>query len=151
MDKHEKTIETLKKAGWYEGRKINQEENFKFLKEKGFEIFESAQKFMEEFGELNINVEEVNKEGNRWVNSHTTCIKFVIGVLNSMHFGLEDYITEKVLPVGSLYDFGTTLYISESGKFYKSTGWVGDSAWEAFDNIINEQGTIIWGKYEEKS
>ncbi|EJS11482.1 hypothetical protein IKS_05370 [Bacillus cereus VDM062] len=41
-----KKIEELKKAGWYEGRKIDISENVKFLEERGFEVFESAKKFI---------------------------------------------------------------------------------------------------------
>ena len=147
MEISNKTIEILKNAGWYEGRKIDISENLKFLEEKGFDIFESAKKFMEEFGELKINVEEIRKDGTTKVSKHSTCIKETVGVLNSLHFGLEEYVSEKVMLIGSLYNFEINLYISESGRIFDSTAWVGDSVWEAFDNIINEKGTIIWDKF----
>ncbi|SFK07597.1 MULTISPECIES: SUKH-3 domain-containing protein [unclassified Bacillus (in: firmicutes)] len=143
-----KTIEELKKAGWYEGRKIDISETVKFLEERGFEVFESAKKFMEEFGELRINVEKIWPDGCKDISKHTTCIKEIIGVLNSSFFGLEDYIDEKVIPIGSLYDFEINLYISESGRIFEATGWAGDTVLEAFDNIILEKGTMIWGKFE---
>ncbi|EEM08267.1 hypothetical protein bmyco0003_49790 [Bacillus pseudomycoides] len=143
-----KTIEELKKAGWYEGRKIDISENVKFLEERGFEVFESAKKFMEEFGELRINVEKIRSNGSKTLSEHTTCIKEVIGVLDSSCFGLDDFIDDKVIPIGSLYDFGLNLYISESGRIFESTGWVGDNALEAFDNIILGKGTVIWDKFE---
>lgn len=101
-----KKIEELKKAGWYEGRKIDISENVKFLEERGFEVFESAKKFMEEFGELRINVEKIRSNGSKTISEHTTCIKEVIGVLDSSCFGLDDFIDDKVIPIGSLYDFG---------------------------------------------
>ncbi|AGX41808.1 SUKH-3 domain-containing protein [Clostridium saccharobutylicum] len=147
MEISNKTIEVLKNSGWYEGRKIDITENLEFLKERGFEVFESAKKFMEEFGELKINVEKIRKNGTTKVSKHSTCIKETIGVLNSLNFGLEEYVNEKVMLIGSLYDFEIDLYISESGRIFKSIGWVGDSVWEAFDNIINEKGTIIWDKF----
>ncbi|EOO34732.1 SUKH-3 domain-containing protein, partial [Bacillus mycoides] len=137
-----------KKAGWYEGRKIDISENVKFLEEREFEVFESAKKFMEEFGELRINVEKIRPNGSKKISKHTTCIKEVIGVLDSSCFGLEDYIDEKVIPVGSLNDFGLNLYISESGRLFKSIGWVGDNIMEALDNIILAKGTVIWDKFE---
>ncbi|PEJ66356.1 hypothetical protein CN680_28235 [Bacillus pseudomycoides] len=143
-----KTIEELKKAGWYEGRKIDISENVKFLEERGFEVFESAKKFMEEFGELRINVETIRPDGSKTISEHTTCIKEVIGVLDSSCFGLEDFIDDKVIPVGSLYNFEIDLYISESGKIFESTGWAGENALEALDNIILEKGTVIWDKFE---
>ncbi|MGG3670850.1 hypothetical protein COM83_25095 [Bacillus cereus] len=148
MEISNKTIEELKKAGWYEGRKIDISENVKFLEERGFEVFESAKKFMEEFGELRINVEKIRPNGSKKISEHTTCIKEVIGVLDSSCFGLEDYIDEKVIPVGSLNDFGLNLYISESGRLFKSIGWVGDNIMEALDNIILAKGTVIWGKFK---
>ncbi|PEI90045.1 hypothetical protein CN679_18950 [Bacillus pseudomycoides] len=149
MEISNKTIEELKKAGWYEGRKIDILENVKFLEERGFEVFESAKKFMEEFGELRFNVERVWPDGvTKDISKHTTCIKKVIGVLDSSCFGLEDYIDDKVIPIGSLYDFGLNVYISESGRIFKATGWAGDTVLEAFDNIILEKGTMIWGEFK---
>ncbi|EOQ11914.1 hypothetical protein KOY_00690 [Bacillus cereus VDM021] len=137
-----KTIEELKKAGWYEGRKIDISENVKFLEERGFEVFESAKKFMEEFGELRINVEKIWPDG-LVISKHTTCIKEVIGVLDSSCFGLENFIDDKVIPIGSLYNFEIDLYISESGRIFESTGWAGENALEALDNIFREKGTVI--------
>jgi hypothetical protein len=144
-----KTIAELKKAGWYEDRKIDILENVKFLEERDFEVFESAKKFMEEFGELQFNVERIWPDGvTKDISEHTTCIKEVIGVLDSSCFGLDDFIDDKVISIGSLYDFGLDLYISESGRLFKSTGWVGDNALEAFDNIILGKETVIWDKFE---
>ncbi|MGG0454553.1 SUKH-3 domain-containing protein [Bacillus mycoides] len=142
-----KTIEELKKAGWYEGRKIDISENVRFLEERGFEVFESAKKFMEEFGELRINVEKIWPDG-LVISKHTTCIKEVIGVLDSSCFGLENFIDDKVIPIGSLYNFEIDLYISESGRIFESTGWAGENALEALDNIFREKGTLIWDKFE---
>ncbi|MED1093670.1 SUKH-3 domain-containing protein [Bacillus paramycoides] len=143
-----KTIEELKKAGWYEGRKIDISENVKFLEERGFEVFESAKKFMEEFGELRINVEKIRSDGSKKISKHTTCIKEVIGVLDSLCFDLENFIDDKVIPVGSLYNFEIDLYISESGRIFESIGWTGENALEALDNIILEKGTVIWDEFE---
>ncbi|MGE6599606.1 SUKH-3 domain-containing protein [Bacillus proteolyticus] len=148
MEISNKTIEELKKAGWYEGRKIDISETVKFLEERGFEVFESAKRFMEEFGELRINVEKIRSNGSKTISEHTTCIKEVIGVLNSSFFGLEDYIDEKVIPIGSLYDFEINLYISESGRMFKSIGWVGDNVLEALENVILEKETVIWDKFK---
>ncbi len=103
---------------------------------------------MEEFGELRINVEKTRSDGSKKISKHTTCIKEVIGVLDSSCFGLEDYIDEKAIPIGSLNDFGINLYISESGRIFESIGWAGESALEALDNIFREKGTLIWGEFE---
>ncbi|HDK7176183.1 TPA: SUKH-3 domain-containing protein [Clostridium botulinum] len=149
MEVSKKTIEELKKSGWYEGRKIDILENIKFLEEKGFEVFESARNFMEEFGELRINVEKIWPDGCNQISKHNTCIKEVIGVLDSSCFGLDDFIDDKVIPIGELYDGEIRLYITESGKVYKSIGWVGDNVWEALDNIILEKGTRVWEKFKD--
>ncbi|MEN1939254.1 SUKH-3 domain-containing protein [Paenibacillus sp. 102] len=147
MEISNKTIEELKKAGWYEGRKIDISENVKFLEERGFEVFESAKKFMEEFGELRINVEKIWPDG-LVISKHTTCIKEVIGVLDSSCFGLENFIDDKVIPIGSLYNFEIDLYISESGRIFKSIGWVGDNVLEALENVILEKETVIWDEFK---
>ncbi|SFK07495.1 MULTISPECIES: SUKH-3 domain-containing protein [unclassified Bacillus (in: firmicutes)] len=148
MEISNKTIEELKKAGWYEGRKIDISENVKFLEERGFEVFESAKKFMEEFGELRINVEKIWSDGSKQISKHTTCMKEVIGMLDSSCFGLENFIDDKVIPIGSLYNFEIDLYISESGRMFKSIGWVGDNVLEALENVILEKETVIWDKFE---
>ena len=143
-----KTIEILKKSGWYKGREIDITENIEFLTKKGFIVFNSAKNFMKEFGELQINVEKIRKDGSKKISKHSTCIKEAIGVLSALNFGLDEYVKEQVIPIGSLYNLGVNLYISESGRIFDSTGWLGDNVWEAFDNIINEKGKIIWDKFE---
>ncbi|WP_252243957.1 MULTISPECIES: SUKH-3 domain-containing protein [unclassified Clostridium] len=149
MEISNKTIEVLKNAGWYEGRKIDISENIKFLEERGFEVLESAMKFMEEFGELKINVGKIRRDGSKKISKHSTCIKETVGVLDNSCFGLSKYVDEKVTLIGELYSSEIRLFISESGRVFDSIGWVGDSVWEAFDNIINEKGTIIWDKFNE--
>ena len=104
-------------------------------------------KFMEEFGELRINVEKIWPDG-LVISKHTTCIKEVIGVLDSSCFGLENFIDDKVIPIGSLYNFEIDLYISESGRMFKSIGWVGDNVLEALENVILEKETVIWDKFK---
>lgn len=53
---------------------------------------------------MEINVEEIEGDGTISVTKHTTCIKRVIGICDSLDFGLDDYISEKVVPVGRLYN-----------------------------------------------
>lgn len=148
MEISSKTIEVMKKAGWYEGRKIDISENIRFLEERGFEVLESGKRFMEEFGELKIDVEKARRDGANAISRHNTCIKEVIGVLDSFNFGLEDYIDEKCMPIGALYDFGVDLYISESGRIFDSMGWNGDTVWQAFNNIVLEKGSLPWGRFK---
>lgn len=147
MEISNKTIEILKNSGWYEGRRIDISENVKFLEERGFEVLESAKSFMEEFGELRINVERIRKDGSKKISKHSTCIKESVGILDSSFFTLSEYVDEKVMLIGELYNEEIRLFISESGRIFDSIGWVGDSIWEAFDNIINEKGAIVWDKF----
>lgn len=148
-----KTIETLKKSGWYEERNINILENIVFLESKGFEIFDTALQFMKKFGELNIIVKRMRMDGSIKIAKHTTCIKDIIGILDSSHFGLDNFvdhegnrITENILPVGAISNFELYLYISENGKMYRNNGWIGNSPLEAFDNIICEKGGKPWSR-----
>lgn len=147
----EKTIKILRKSGWYEERNIDISENLNLLKYKGFEIFDSAIDFMKNFGELNIIVKRMRMDGSIKIARHTTCIKDIIGILDSSHFGLDNFVdhegnrmTEKVLPVGAISNFELYLYISENGKMYRNNGWIGNSPLEAFDNIICEKGGKPW-------
>lgn len=156
MEISKKTFDELEKAGWYKDRKIDITENIKFLEEKGFEVFESAIKFMEEFGELHLEIEKVWPDGSIEVTKHNTCIKEIVGVSDSSRFGLDEYmdhddkfIEEKVMPIGILSD-EVTLYISESGKFYKSFGWIGDNTWEALDNVICQKRGRLWKEIRYK-
>ena len=149
MSISEKTYKVLKEAGWYPGRKIDITETVKYLEDKGFEVLDSAKKFMEEFGELNLKVERQFKDGSIAISKHTTCIKYVVGCGSACDFFLDEVKKEKVMLIGALSNFGTDLYISESGRVYKMIGWVGDNVWEAWDNIINEKNTIIWDKFKE--
>lgn len=88
---------------------------------------------------MRINVEMLRSDGSKKISEHTTCIKELIGVLDSSCFGLDDFIDDKVIPIGSLYDFELNLYISESGRIFESTGWAGDNALGAFNHIILEK------------
>ena len=49
--------EILEKSGWYEGRKINIDEELKDLEDSGLFINEKAKDFLREFGNLNIDIE----------------------------------------------------------------------------------------------
>lgn len=149
----EKTKKILRKSGWYEERNIDISENLNLLKYKGFEIFDSAIDFMKNFGELEITIEYSDAIISHHISKHTTCIKDIIGILDSSHFGLDNFVdhegnrmTEKVLPVGAISNFELYLYISENGKMYRNNGWIGNSPLEAFDNIICEKGGKPWSE-----
>ena len=146
-----RAIEVLKKAGWHENRKINILENINFLESRGFELFPAAKKFMEEFGELDILVEKKFSSGRVKTSRHSTCIKNIIGISDSSWYGLDDYIDEKVLPVGRSDNGEFPLYIGESGKMYLRLGWVGNNPLEAFENIIDKNRIILWHEYNDKN
>ncbi len=52
----DRTKKLLKKAGWYEGRKIDITKQIEYLEKSGYKVFEAARNFMEEFGAGIINV-----------------------------------------------------------------------------------------------
>lgn len=144
-----KTLVTLKNAGWYEGRTIDITDRVKFLEEKGFEVIDSAKRFMEEFGDLKIKVERTRQDGTIRIVSHDTCIEEVVGIGDSSFFDISEYIDEKFTLIGAIFDANLYLYISESGKIFDSMGWDGDNIWEAWENIINEKITLPWDKYNK--
>ncbi|MFD0711754.1 SUKH-3 domain-containing protein [Paenibacillus sp. GCM10027626] len=49
----------LEKAGWYEGRAISTEKNISLLKNSGYPIFDTLKEFLEEFGDLDLNFDNV--------------------------------------------------------------------------------------------
>ncbi|MCT4509028.1 MAG: SUKH-3 domain-containing protein [Tepidibacter sp.] len=149
MEVSEKTLQVLKEAGWYSGRKIDVFSSIEFLRLKGFEIFEAAERFLEEFGELEIKIEyEIKRrEVIKRIRYHHTNVEKTIGELRKEHFDIEEETGEKTVPVGEIYNRNLTLFISESGKLYCTTGKEGDTVWEGLDNIICEKGGKDWGEF----
>lgn len=130
----------LRKAGWYPGRKVDISDQIEFWESHGYQTFDAAVKFMEEFGKLHI----VNKYIFTLMNSyheerHTTYVTEILEFYDEyderdkFEFNLCGLTKEKILPVikfdGGAYDF-----IGESGVFYCGAG------------LIAENSEIFWNE-----
>lgn len=139
-----KTMEILKEAGWYEGRKIEALKIYLFLESRGFYIHEKAKSFIEEYGMLNIKAptqfsEEIIKSYNfPEYDNHTTDIYNLLGETIDAEYSeqYEDYVKEKLVIVGALDDNNLYIMVSESGKVYCDTGKLGENFEEAWDTIL---------------
>ncbi|MGE5417101.1 MAG: SUKH-3 domain-containing protein [Acidobacteriota bacterium] len=131
------TIQILKAAGWYEGRKIDIEVFESNLNKLGYEVFQPVKQFLQEFGMLKFQdaLEQV----------HDTS-KIFIEYFKHGKFSIEEnYCGERLVPVGTLSDGELLLFVSESGKVYCSTGKLGDNPWEAWECLINNTSFKSWG------
>jgi hypothetical protein len=113
----EKTLESLKSAGWHVGRKIDTKSIEEYLSSRGFEIFPMAITFLQEFGMLEF---KVPREGrNEKIDTHHTIPEKAMGEV----FGRDDvreyesYAGEPLIIVGELFDRNMNLFISTSGKY----------------------------------
>ena len=114
----EKAKQQLEKAGWYEGRKIDISEQVEFLEGLGYEVFDAAKKFMEEYGELDI-YDKYMFYGSLSTNHHTTCIKDIFIGHKKMDY--DEKVGQKTIPVLVWCD-EVYIFISEDGKFYVNRG-----------------------------
>lgn len=147
----ERTIKILKRAGWNEGRKIDITNQVKMLENYGYDVFEAARKFMEEFGELDIiakYIDHIEGEEEECYDEHLTSF----GDLEYSYkrgSNYDDKVGEQTIPICYLYNGEYTVYISESGKFFIDQGvWAKDS--EGFWNgLLGEYkgGFLNWNDY----
>ena len=135
----------LTSAGWYEGRKINITENVRYLEELGYSVFDSAKKFMEEYGELDITDKYIGHNEKIFSEHHTTCLKDLF--YNNKKFDLDVLVGEMTIPVLLECD-EVYIYISESGKFYRDAGLLYENSDELWDSLYTENGVFIlkWNK-----
>lgn len=139
------TMAILKQAGWYEGRKIDVTETKLHCESMGYEVFPAVVKFLEEFGDLKIVIPKPNNLGEK-EERHSTFTKRIIGnyFTHSGCIELEKYANEGLVVVGQACRENLLVYVSESGKVYCDTGWLGDTAIEAFESLISEKGFRSW-------
>ena len=97
----EKAKQQLGKAGWYEGRKIDISEQVEFLEGLGYEVFDAAKKFMEEYGELDI-YDKYMFYGSLSTQHHTTCIRNILW--DNIRCNLDEEVGKKTIPVFVYYD-----------------------------------------------
>ena len=132
----EKAKQQLEKAGWYEGRKIDISEQVRFLESLGYEVFDAARKFMEEYGELDITDKSYSEyKGDKYhirEDHHTTCIKEILWF--NKKSDLDEKVRQKTIPVVVFSD-EEYMFISEDGKFYIDIGLCCENS----DDLWNDQ------------
>lgn len=138
----------LRKAGWYPGRKADISDQIEFWESCGYQTFDAAVKFMEEFGKLHITDKYIFKPMNSIMKeTRTTYVTEILEYycewdeLDKFVFNLSDRAKEKILPVIKDDIGGSCEFIGESGAFYCG---VGLSA-ENFETLINEHYSSDYG------
>lgn len=150
MSALQETIDILKDAGWYPGRKIDIKFMEEYLISSGYEVFPSVKAFLEEFGMLELKVinkrAQISGVGSKEKYHHTNPEKAIKGYFKAGSFKqVELYAGEKLVPVGEISNGGLMLLVSETGKVCCETSKLGDDAWEAWDCIIQQKGYKGWG------
>ena len=141
----------LRKAGWYEGRKIDLTKYEEEYAKLGLKLFPAARKFLEEFGDLDIQDKylstSTDKNGNRIliINRSVTGIPYCCFKPSQE---IIDKVGKNILPVGLIDHGNIYIYISTDGKIY--TNWYNIGLWaENADQLWNEyygedEGWATW-------
>ena len=146
-----KVKQKLEEAGWYEGRKINIKSHVEILENCGFEVFDSAKQFIEEFGDLDIKVE--SKVSSTSVVIFNTYVKRILEVFNECndkdiirkkYFDLSKYTDEKVVPIGTLSNGEMIIFITEGGRLVTETVIKGENVVEGLNAIISRKAGKAW-------
>ena len=150
---NEEVKQILEESGWYEGRKINIKSHVGILENCGFEVFDSAKKFIEEFGDLDIKVE--SKVSSISVVIFSTYVKRILEVFNECndkdiimkkYFDLSKHTDEKVVPIGTLSNGEMIIFITESGKLVTETVIKGDNVVEGLNAIVSRKAGKAWAE-----
>ncbi len=144
----------LRKAGWYPGRKVDISDQIEFWESLGYQTFDAAIKFMEEFGKLHI-IEKFISDFDQeiCVRKHTT---FVAEILEFYHeyteqdkfeFNLMGACKEKILPVIK-FDEEYVVFIGESGVFYCDAGLFAENSEVLWNECYSAEYSIAlpWNK-----
>ena len=134
----------LRKAGWYEGRKIDLSKYEEAYAEVGCKLFPAARKFLEEYGDLDIQDKYIStatyENGDHFIVINRSLID-VAYCCYPRDLELEKMVDElfhqKILRVGAIDHGNIDIYISEDGRFF--VNWYFDGLWaENSDQLWNE-------------
>ncbi|MDE6591897.1 MAG: SUKH-3 domain-containing protein [Oscillospiraceae bacterium] len=147
----------LRKAGWYEGRKIDVSHYEKMFTELGYEFFPAARRFLEEFGDLYIN----DREQCDYIEPGWICVDESSTELEQLSYWAAKDCTEmfkkvgqKVVLVALVKYLSIEIYISEDGRFFASDGVCPGGYWaENTDQFWNEyygdeSGRATWEEFK---
>lgn len=142
------TIKLLKRAGWYENRKIDITNHIKSLKDNGYEIFDAAYTFLQEYGDLKFTL-QCEFRGKISEDIHSTCyddMKYYY----EHNANYNEKVGERTIPVCRLDSGEYIVCISESGKFFISEGmWANDTE-NFWNGLLGEYkgGFLNWIDYK---
>ena len=145
----DRTKKLLKKAGWYEGRKIDITKQVEYLEKAGYEVFEAARNFMEEFGELTIRAKYIGFQEKESYDEHST--KY-----DELSFYCEDCDNYdenagvKTIPICELFKGEFVVCLSDSGNFFKDQGIRAEGSDNFWNGILGEYkcGFLDWEDYK---
>ncbi|AVP61229.1 SUKH-3 domain-containing protein [Clostridium sporogenes] len=145
----EKVKKILARAGWFENRKIDITNQVKILENAGYEVFDAAKKFMEEFGELNIVAKYIDAFEEEDYDEHTTCYK-EMQYYYERNTNYNEKVGEPTIPICELYSGEYIVCISESGKFFISEGMRAKDTCDFWNSILGEYkgGFLRWIDYK---
>lgn len=134
----------LRKAGWYEGRKIDITKYEEEYAKIGCELFPAARKFLEEYGDLDIQDKYISPVKDKNGNPTTSINRSLINVANccghrdrKLEEMVDKLFGQKILRVGLIAHGNIFIYISEDGRFF--VNWYFDGLWaENSDQLWNE-------------
>ncbi|WP_459480873.1 SUKH-3 domain-containing protein [Clostridium saccharoperbutylacetonicum] len=146
----ERVKRILTRAGWIENKKIDITQNVKMIESEGYEVFEAARKFMEEFGELHIIAKYIDSFGDEDYDEHSTCYEDM-KYYYEHNANYNEKVGEKTIPVCRLHSGEYVVCISESGKFFISEGMEAENSTDFWNGTLGEYqgGFLDWIDYKE--
>ena len=133
----------LRKAGWFEGRKIDVSHYEKRFTELGYEFFPAARSFLEEFGDLYIKDKywSISVKNTVTVNESTTELMYLDEYTFSDCDTFIENVGQKVVPAAIIDYLNIEIFISEDGKFYEHPNCYSDGGLRA------ENSDQFWNEY----
>lgn len=130
----------LRKAGWYEGRKIDLTKYEEGYAKLGLEIFPAARKFLEEYGDLHFydKYEALDVTDGYCIKEASTELVHCCGRDEEVEELVEELFGQKVLGAGAIDCGNIYLYISEDGRFF--VNWY-------FFGLYAENSDQLWNEY----
>ena len=145
----ERVEKILTRAGWSENPKIDMTNRIKILESAGYEVFESARKFIEEFGELHIIAKYIDSFGDEDYDEHSTCYEDM-KYYYEHNANYNEKVGERTIPVCRLHGGEYIVHISESGKFFVSQGMWAENSDNFWNGLLGEykSGFLNWKDYK---
>ena len=145
----------LRKAGWYEERKIDLSKYEEAYAKIGCEMFPAARKFLEEYGNLHFydKYEALDLEDGYCIKEISTELVYCCSRRdNELEEMVYELFGQKILRVGLIDHGNIFIYISEDGRFF--VNWHSVGLWaENSDQLWNEYygedyGWATWNDLE---